>query len=72
MYVKVSDRELRLLRPLPVFLLFTGSLEDRNVDVMALSWVTPISKKKREIGFVVEKGNYSWVLLRDYPWFTIA
>lgn len=71
-YVKVSDRELRLLRPLPVFLLFTGSLEDRNVDVMALSWVTPISKKKREIGFVVEKGNYSWVLLRDYPWFTIA
>jgi len=71
-YVQVSDKELRLLRPLPVFLLFTGSMEDGNIDVMALSWITPVSKKKRELGFVVEKGNYSWGLLRDYPWFTIA
>ncbi|MCE4606517.1 MAG: flavin reductase family protein [Desulfurococcales archaeon] len=71
-YKRVSDRELRLLRPLPVFLLFTGSMIEGDLDVMTLSWVTPLSKRQRNMGVVVEKGNYSWSLLKKYPWFTIA
>ncbi|MEB3755572.1 MAG: flavin reductase family protein [Desulfurococcales archaeon] len=71
-YRKISDRELRLLRPLPVFLLFTGSMSNNDLNVMALSWVTPLSKRQRRLGIVVEKGNYSWSLLKKYPWFTIA
>jgi flavin reductase (DIM6/NTAB) family NADH-FMN oxidoreductase RutF len=72
MYKRIADKELRLLRPLPVFLLFTGSIRQNDLDVMALSWVTPLSKRQRKIGIVVEKGNYSWSLLKKYPWFSIA
>ncbi len=43
-----------------------------DLDVMTLSWVTPLSKRQRKIGIVVEKGNYSWSLLEKYPWFSIA
>jgi flavin reductase (DIM6/NTAB) family NADH-FMN oxidoreductase RutF len=71
-YRRIRDKELRLLRPLPVFLLFTGSIKRNDLDVMALSWVTPLSKRQRRIGMVVEKGNYSWTLLKKYPWFSIA
>ncbi|MEB3825643.1 MAG: flavin reductase family protein, partial [Desulfurococcales archaeon] len=71
-YSEVKDKVLRLLRPYPVYLLFTGSIRNGDVNVMAESWVTPISKTPPRIGVVVEKSNYSWTLLKRYPWFTLA
>ncbi len=71
-FIKVSSKPLRLLRPIPTYLLITGSILDSDIDVMALSWLTPVSKNPPRIGIVVDKSNYSHKLLTKYGWFSLA
>jgi len=71
-FVKVNNKPLRLLRPIPTYLLVTGSILDDDIDVMALSWLTPVSKNPPKIGIVVDKSNYSHRLLTKYGWFSLA
>ena len=71
-FVKVNDKPLRLLRPMPTYLLVTGSILSNDVNVMALSWLTPISKNPPKIGIVIDKSNYSHKLLTKYRWFSLA
>jgi len=68
----LRDKWIRLLRPFPVYLLFTGNLTNGDINVMALSWVTPISERPPIVGIVVEKRNFSYKLLKKYSWFTLA
>ncbi len=68
----IDKKPLRMLRPVPVYLLITGSLKDNEVNVMALSWLTPISKNPPTIGVVVDKSNYSHKLIIKYRWFSLA
>ncbi len=70
--VKVNEKPLRLLRPTPVYLLVTGSIPDNDINIMALSWLTPISKNPPKIGIVIDKSNYSHGLLIRYKWFSLA
>jgi flavin reductase (DIM6/NTAB) family NADH-FMN oxidoreductase RutF len=65
-------KPLRLLRPVPVYMLFSGSLKDEDVNVMALSWLTPVTREPPRIGVVIDKANYSHKLVMKYKWFTLA
>jgi flavin reductase (DIM6/NTAB) family NADH-FMN oxidoreductase RutF len=69
---KVERKPLRLLRPVPVYLLVSGSLADGDVNIMALSWLTPITRTPPRIGIVIDKSNYSHGLVLRYRWFSLS
>ena len=70
-FVRV-ERPLRMLRPVPVYLLLSGSLEEGDVNVMAASWVTPTSKKPPRIGVILDKSAYTLALARRYGWLVLG
>jgi flavin reductase (DIM6/NTAB) family NADH-FMN oxidoreductase RutF len=69
---KAVERPLRMLRPVPVYLLLSGSLEAGDVNVMAASWVVPTSKRPPRIGVVIDKSAYTLSLVRRYGWLVLA
>ncbi|MEB3817003.1 MAG: flavin reductase family protein [Desulfurococcales archaeon] len=66
------EKPLRLLRPVPAYLLLTGSLERGDVNVMAASWVVPTSRRPPRVGVVLDKSSYSLALARKYGWLVIG
>jgi flavin reductase (DIM6/NTAB) family NADH-FMN oxidoreductase RutF len=65
-------KPLRMLRPVPVYLLLSGSLEAGDVNVMAASWVVPTSKRPPRVGVVLDKSSYTLRLVERYGWIVLG
>ncbi len=57
-YVRV-DRPLRLLRPVPVYILAVECRGRVPVNITTVSWVVPVSKRPPMVGVVLDMGSYS-------------
>lgn len=66
------DKPLRALRPVPVYILTVGSRREGKVNLMALSWVTPIQKHPPLLCAVVEKKNCTHNLLAQYKAYSLS
>ncbi len=58
-----------LLHPRPAYIIGSGSGEE--VNIMAASWVTPISMEPPTVGVVVDEETYTADLIKKYKQYTI-
>ncbi len=70
--MKNVDRPLRMLRPVPVYIIGVGSLSRGIVNIATVSWVTPLSKIPSRIGVVLDQSSYTFKLLKEYGKFTLS
>ena len=66
------NKPLRALRPVPVYILAVGSRREGKVNLMALSWVTPIQKHPPLLCAVVEKKNCTHGLLASFKAYSLS
>ena len=64
------DNPLRILRPIPVYILAVG--DQKLANIMTVSWITPVAKKPPTIGVVVDKANYTHKLINNYLKFSLC
>lgn len=69
-FIDLGERFFIILHPRPVFLMVTMG-KDSRVNVMALSWHTPISEDEQVIGVTIDKGHFTRKLLDEIPEFTL-
>ncbi len=69
-YVDIMDRFYIALHPRPVVLIVTTS-RDGRINVMAASWVTPISEDEPSVGIAMDREHYTRKLLDEVGELTI-
>ncbi len=58
------------LHPRPVYLIVSGRLGEK-LNVMAASWVMPVSEEPLRIAIAVERETYTFELIEEYREFTV-
>ncbi len=58
------------LHPRPVYLIVSGKL-GRKLNIMAASWVMPVSEEPLRIAIAVERETYTYELIEEYKEFTV-
>jgi len=68
-YIEVDDPFYRVLHPRPAYLIVSGRGED--VNIMAASWVMPLSEEPWTIGLALDRETYTYQLVKKYGEFTV-
>lgn len=69
MLVDAMESFYYLLHPRPVYLIATGTMERANL--MAASWVMPVSEEPPRIAAALEKTTYTRSLIAETGYFTV-
>ncbi len=67
---KEIEPTYRPLHPRPVYLIVSGRVGEK-LNVMAASWVMPVSEEPLRIAIAVERETYTFDLIEEYKEFTI-
>ena len=68
-YIEVDDPFYRVLHPRPAYLIVSG--RDDDVNIMAASWVMPISEEPWTVGLALDRETYTYNLVKKYGEFTV-
>lgn len=68
-YVEVDDPFYRVFHPRPAYLIVSGREDD--VNIMAASWVMPISEEPWTLGLALDRETYTYQLIKKYGEFTV-
>jgi len=68
-YIEVDDPFYRVLHPRPAYLIVSG--RDDDVNIMAASWVMPISEEPWTVGLALDRETYTYGLVKKYGEFTV-
>lgn len=69
-YVELNPSEYYVLHPRPVYLIVTVK-SDSEFNVMAASWLTPVSEDPPKLALAVSKDSLTHKLLSEYGEFTV-
>ncbi len=69
MLSRVERGQHRILHPRPVYLIV--SRHGDRVNVMAASWVTPVSEEPPRIALALDRETYTYRLVRESGYFTV-
>ena len=70
MNFKEIEPSYKPLHPRPVYLIVSGRIGER-LNVMAASWVMPVSEEPLRIAIAVERDAYTFDLIEEYGEFTV-
>jgi len=68
-YIEVDNPFYRVLHPRPAYLIVSG--RDDDVNIMAASWVMPISEEPWTVGLALDRETYTYNLVKKYGEFTV-
>ncbi len=68
-YIEVDDPFYRVFHPRPAYLIVSG--RDDDVNIMAASWVMPISEEPWTLGLALDRETYTYQLVKKYGEFTV-
>lgn len=68
--VVVKDKFYLTLHPRPAYVIGSGSYEGR-MNLMAASWVMPVSEEPPRVCLALDKESYTWELIRETEEFTV-
>ena len=68
--IEVKKDQYKLLHPRPVYVIAAGRF-GKEVNVMAASWVSPVSDEPPKLALAMWKGNYTYNLIEKYGEFTV-
>jgi len=68
-YIEVDDPFYRILHPRPAYLIVSGRGED--INIMAASWVMPVSEEPWTVGLALDRETYTYQLVKKYGEFTV-
>ncbi len=68
-FIAVDDPFYRVLHPRPAYLIVSG--RDDDVNIMAASWVMPISEEPWTVGLALDRETYTYKLVKKYGEFTV-
>ncbi len=69
MFQTISRDDYRVLHPRPVYLIVSGG--EGKYNVMAASWVTPLSEEPSRLGLAIDRESYTYELIHKYREFTV-
>ncbi len=69
MFKTISNDDYRVLHPRPVYLIVSGG--EGKFNVMAASWLTPISEEPPKLGVAISKDSYTSNLIDRFGEFTV-
>ena len=69
MYIEVSDRYYLILHPRPAYIIVSGG--DGKFNLMAASWVMPVSEEPPHIALALDRESYTYELINKYREFTV-
>ncbi len=67
----VVDKPLRLVRPIPVYILLAYSPARDETGIMAESWVAPYSRRPPGLAVIVEKSSYTLRIVLESRYYTL-
>lgn len=59
-----------LLHPRPAYVIGSGKFGER-INFMAASWVSPVSEEPERVMIALDKGSYTYELIKEYGEFTV-
>lgn len=68
-FIEVDDPFYRVFHPRPAYLIVSG--RDDDVNVMAASWVMPISEEPWTLGLAMDRETYTYKLVKEYGEYTV-
>lgn len=68
--MEVKSKHYLLLHPRPVYIIGSGKF-GIEVNLMAASWVTPVSEEPPKIVISIDRENYTYGLIEKYGEFTV-
>jgi flavin reductase (DIM6/NTAB) family NADH-FMN oxidoreductase RutF len=70
MRVVVGERYYLALHPRPAYIIGSGRVGE-EANLMAASWVSPVSEEPPRVMLAVDKESYTWSLIEKYGVFSI-
>ncbi|MEB3788838.1 MAG: flavin reductase family protein [Desulfurococcales archaeon] len=70
--MKPVRKPLRMLRPVPIYIISVGSLKKGDVNISTVSWVSPLTKIPPRIGTAIDKSSYTHKVLNKYRRYTLS
>ncbi len=68
--IEIKKDQYKLLHPRPVYVIATGRFNE-EVNIMAASWVMPVSDEPPKLALAMWKENYTYELIERYGEFTV-
>jgi len=68
--MEVKNRQYLILHPRPVYIIGSGKFGE-EVNLMAASWVMPVSEEPPKVALSVDKECYTFELIEKYGEFTV-
>jgi len=68
--MEVKSRQYLILHPRPVYIIGSGKFGE-EVNLMAASWVMPVSEEPPKVALSVDKECYTFELIEKYGEFTV-
>jgi len=68
-FQRIKSSDYRVLHPRPVYLIVSGG--EGRYNVMAASWVTPLSEEPPRLGVAIDRESYTYELIHKYKEFTV-
>ena len=69
MFQTIRNDDYRVLHPRPVYLIVSGG--EGKYNIMAASWVTPLSEEPPRLGVAIDRESYTYELIHKYKEFTV-
>lgn len=67
----MKDKFYYLLHPRPVYIIGSGSIDNKEINFMAASWVMPVSEDIPTVALASDKTQYTTELIEKYKQFSI-
>jgi len=68
--MEIKSRHYLLLHPRPVYIIGSGKF-GREANLMAASWVIPVSEEPPKVVISIDRENYTYELIEKYGEFTV-